>query len=254
MVEKVGEIIESSFDKKIANHVVSTFTDIERNFALNRWKECGLAGGHFVEAVRRALDLELFGTYEGFGSEDQLPPFGKDVMVDYITADGPQSYTRIIPYALKAIYNIRNNRGVGHLSEVEPSEMDATQILYSAKWTLAELVRLNSDLEPSGTRKLVEKIMEREISLVWRDEGIRRVLDPSMEAEDQVLVLLLDESPLDAKVLFESIGQASSYNFRERVLSPLHEKRLIHYDEDSGECRISPTGTEKAERIVIEQK
>lgn len=251
MIEAAERIIEDSFDAAVAKHLLSTFVSVERHFALGDWKECVVWGGHFVEATRRALDLKLFDTYVGFGEEDHLPPFGKDVMMKYIKADGHPSYTKIIPYTLKSIYNIRNNRGAGHLSKVSPGEMDATHVLYSAKWVLAEVIRLNSDLKASGTTEMVKAIMEREISLIWKEDGFRKVLETSLDANEQVLILLYDESPLPAKTLFESVEQANLYNFRNRVLRPLHEERLIFFNEDSGECRISPTGVIEAERLIV---
>ncbi|MBB3083292.1 hypothetical protein [Geodermatophilus sabuli] len=41
------------------------------------------------------------------------------------------------------LYDIRNNRGVGHAgADVDPNHMDATVVLYQSKWLVAELVRL----------------------------------------------------------------------------------------------------------------
>ena len=155
---------------------------------LGKWKPSELDAGHFVEAVRRVIELRLTGSFTPIGKG--LSAFNDKTLKAYESASGDQSYRVLLPRVLKSIYNIRNKRGVGHLSGFSPNEMDATLILYSAKWVLAELVRLESGLSIDETQSLVEEIVERRMELVWRDGEIVRVMDPSMKATDQAMVLL----------------------------------------------------------------
>lgn len=49
----------------------------------------------------------------------------------------------LVPRMMMGLYDSRNNRGVVHTgAEVEPNKIDATAVLYVAKWLVAELLRL----------------------------------------------------------------------------------------------------------------
>ena len=75
------------------------------------------------------------------------------------------------------LYDVRNNRGVGHAgSEVDPYQMDATVVLYTAKWLVAELVRLLHALTTDEATAVVEGLIQREVAWVWTHDNIRRVL------------------------------------------------------------------------------
>lgn len=244
---KIRNILKDSYNDEITEAIVDAYLEIESNFVLEKWKASELDAGHFVEAVRRLLELELFGSYTAFS--DKLEPFHDGVLTKYEQATGNHdSYRMIIPRTLKAVYNIRNKRGVGHISDVSPNEMDAAFILYSAKWVLAELVRLNSKMSATETQKLMDKIVERKIGLLWKEEDVTRVLDTNLVSKEQVLVLLYDESPRSEDELRSIIEYSNKTNFK-KILTKLHRNRLIEY-RDNGECLISPTGIEEAEEII----
>jgi len=49
----------------------------------------------------------------------------------------------LIPRLLPVLYEIRNNRGVGHVGgDVDPNHMDAEAVQAMASWVMAELVRI----------------------------------------------------------------------------------------------------------------
>jgi len=56
---------------------------------------------------------------------------------------------------LIAQYEIRNNRGVGHVGgDVDQNHMDAKIVVEMAKWTIAELIRLfHSAWDPGEGRR-----------------------------------------------------------------------------------------------------
>jgi hypothetical protein len=248
---KVLDILENNYNYEISEHVVHSYLDIERKFSLQKWKASELDAGHFVEAVRRVLEFELFGSYTPFS--DSLEPFHDGVLSKYEQATGNHdSYRMLIPRTLKAIYNIRNKRGVGHISEVSPNEMDSSFILHSSKWILAELVRLNSSMTISKTKAIVNKIVERSIDLLWKYGDVTRILDTNIVTRDKTLVLLYDDSPKSDSELRSIVEYKNRTNF-ESILNNLHSRRLIEY-KGSGECHISPKGVEKAEEIIEESE
>ncbi len=244
------DILSSGFDLTIASAIVEAYMEIESNFVLSKWKPSELDAGHFVEAVRRALDLELNGSYVPINRS--LPRFDDRLLRQYEQSTGDQSYRILIPRALKSIYNIRNKRGVAHISDVNPNEMDATLILYTAKWVLAELVRLKSGLPTVETQVLVDDVVERQFSVVWKHEDITWILVPEMSARDQVLVLLYDSSPQTDEIIRNSVGYKNPTNFK-KILKRLHDKKLIYYSTD-GQCRITSTGIINSEGILKQYK
>lgn len=243
----VHQTLETAYGTPIAERLLSAYLEIESNYSLGKWKASELDAGHFVESARRLLEQELFGHYTSFSSK--LKAFDDSVLRQYEQATGnDDSYRMLIPRSLKAIYNIRNKRGVGHIAGVSPNELDSTYILYTVKWVLAELVRLNSGLSVSDTQRLVDEIVERKVSLIWKTADFTRILNPGMRTRDKVLVLLYDENPRSAEDLRNIVEYKNKSNFT-KLLRRLHKDALVHYGND-GRCTISPSGLIEAEKIV----
>src|SRR5262249_17697761 len=137
-----------------------------------------------------------------------------------------------IPRMLLGLYDIRNNRGVGHVGgDVDPNHMDAEQVLSTASWLMAELVRIFHGVTTAEAQQTVDTLVERRTPLIWEVEGVKRVLDTKMKTRDRALVLL-HHSPgwVSAKELFDWIEYSTLANFRRDVLRPLHRARLIEFD------------------------
>ncbi len=150
---QIDRILEQAFGQDIAMHILQAYREILDNFLLKKWKTSELDAGHFVEAVRRAIEKELFGTSTPFTKK--LPDFNDVALKGYENAQGDESFRMLIPRNLKSVYNIRNKRGVGHAGVVSPNEMDATYILFSVKWVLCAIIWLKSGLSISETQRLV---------------------------------------------------------------------------------------------------
>ena len=104
----------------------------------------------------------------------------------------PRSVRIQIPRMLVALYEIRNNRRVGHVGgDVDPNHMDAVAVVYMAKWLVAELVRIFHDVDMRTASEIVDALVEREIPIVWSvDEKKKRVLSANMSRPRKTLLLL----------------------------------------------------------------
>lgn len=92
---------------------------------------------------------------------------------------------------LIALYEIRNNRGVGHVGgEVDANHMDAVAVRYMAKWLVTELVRVFHNLDTTAATEVVDALVEREIPVIWQVGDRRRVLQPKLSMKDRMLLLL----------------------------------------------------------------
>lgn len=246
----VEKVLRSAYPGNLVERLLEAFEEIETNFSRGKWKASELDAGHFVEVARRIVELETLGSFTPIG--DKLPHFNQGTLTKYEQGQGNESYRILIPRVLWATFAVRNKRGVAHVGLVSPNEADASVIRANARWVMAELVRLNSNLSADETTSLIHDLVKKEAPLVWSIGEKDRVLDPSMVAKNQVLVLLYADSPRNEQELYESVGYSRLRNFR-NVLRHLHEKRWIEYS-DEGQCHLSPTGEVEAERILHESQ
>lgn len=171
--------------QEIGEALASTYSDIVEHYVLRKWKSAGLDAGHFVEAARRFLELKLFGSATPISKA--LSQFNEATLKKYADASGDEAYRILIPRTLWALFALRNKRSIGHLGAVPASELDAALLLNGAKWVLAEIIRLESNLTVDETRQLVADVIARQQPVIWREGGITRVLDSSMDARQRCL-------------------------------------------------------------------
>src|SRR2546423_9437344 len=89
----------------------------------------------------------------------------------------PRSIRIQIPRMLVALFEIRNNRNVGHVGgDVDPNHMDAVCVLQMSKWIVAELVRVFHNVDVDTATEIVDTLVERETPLIWEVNGLKRVL------------------------------------------------------------------------------
>jgi hypothetical protein len=235
--------------------LLNTYKEIASNYVERRWEPSELNGGKFCEAVYSIINGAVTGSFPD-------RPSGPDNMAQACralegkpanaTLIGDKSLRVYIPRMLIPLYDIRNNRGVGHIGgDVDPNYMDATAVFSAASWILAELVRIFHSTNTAEAQSSVDALVERKLPLVWSVAGVRRVLDSSMPTSDQVLVLLYGEPAAVAdKELSNWVEYSSPSMFRTRVLEPLHKARFIEFDRKAGNVHISPLGTREVENRI----
>src|SRR5439155_23977972 len=103
----------------------------------------------------------------------------------------PRSVRVQIPRVLIALYEIRNNRGVGHVGgDVDPNLMDATVVVAMSKWIVAELIRVFHTVSTEEAQHMVEAAVERSLPIVWKVGDVLRVLKTKIAAKEKALILL----------------------------------------------------------------
>jgi hypothetical protein len=249
MENKVKSILKHASDNALANLIVGTFQEVEKNFYLGSWKSSELDAGHFVEAVRRFIEFKLFGKYTALNKSLSL--FNDTTIQSYMNASGDDSYRIHIPRVLLGIYGIRNKRGVGHLSLISPNYQDASLILSSIKWVLAELLRLNSNVSIDDTIALVDQIVERNVEGLWEHGTITRILVEGLSIKEQILFLLFNSNVNNDEEL-RSIIEYKNQNYFKKILRDFHTDRFIEY-LPSGECILTPKGAKVAEMVTLKK-
>ena len=189
----------------LRNDVLGAFNEILTNFREGRWEPAELNGGKFCEAVYTVLDGHLRGGGGAFAARASKPKnFPKacsDLAERFEKEEGNHSARILIPRILPGLYDIRNNRGVGHVGgDVDPNRMDAMVVVSMSKWVLAELVRILHCLPTDTATSIVDGLVEREIAWVWRTDDVRRVIHTGLTWKEKTLVLLYSEAAPGRKV------------------------------------------------------
>lgn len=247
-IDKVRQILEINYDKNISDKIIESYLEIEQNYFLKKWKPSELDAGHFVESVRRLIEFEMNnGIYTSF--TDKISNFSDATLKTYEQATSiNESFRILIPRILKSVYNIRNKRGVGHIKDISPNEMDATLILYNIKWILSEIIRLKSSLSIDATQNLIDKIVERNIGIIWQEDNIVRILNSKIPTREQILILLYNFNKKNIDELRDIIEYKNKSNFKSLV-QKLHSDRLIEF-KSTGECLITSKGKIFSEIVI----
>lgn len=229
--------------------LLSEYRSITRNYAEHRWKPSELAGGIFCEIVYAILQGHASGTYAATLSKP--PNFAEACRRLENNVQVPHSFQILIPRVLIALYNVRNNRGVGHAGgDVDSNHMDATLVLSMSSWVMAELVRVFHTLPIKEAQSLVDTLADRRIPLVWEGGSMRRVLDPKLAIWEQIILLLGSKSDMASVAeLLEWTG-CKNKNYFMKTLRELHAKRWVELSKDEVSVEILPPGTLQSAQIV----
>jgi len=229
--------------------LLAEYESIVQNYSEHRWLPSELSGGKFCEIVFTILDGFAQGAYAANPSKpsnfvDACRRLEQHTHV-------PRSFQILIPRLLLALYEVRNNRGVGHVSgDVDPNHMDATFVVSNCNWVIAELVRVYHNLSTKEAQQVVDTLVERRIPLIWEGEDMRRVLNPKMVLQSQVLLLL---STSIGKIATSDLFRWTGYKVQKyflKLLRSMHAKRLIDLSADEKTAIILPPGASEAAKII----
>jgi hypothetical protein len=242
----------SAIPTTLREELIQALNEIERNFKESRWEPSELNGGKLCEVVYSILKGYINGSYPASASKPRN-------MVDACKnfEQSPSTFSRSvriqIPRMLTALYEIRNNRGVGHVGgDVDPNHMDAVCVLQMSKWVVAELIRIFHNVSTQEASDAVEALSDRDIPLIWQIDGISRVMDNSLSMLDKTLVLLYGQpSGINESDLVSSIEHSNPSIYRRDVLKKAHKKRLLEYNATTKKTTISPLGIQHVESKIL---
>lgn len=226
----------------LQTELVDALNKITTDFRENRWEPSELNGGKLCEVVYTIIRGHADGSFPNSAQKPRN-------MVDACHAlkqetQLPRSLRIQIPRMLVALYEIRNNRGVGHVGgEVDPNHMDAIAVLYMSKWIVAELIRVFHNIDPAEASAAVDSLVERELQVVWTVNGKKRILANNLTLRDKTFLLLYSEpDTVDEADLCTWVEAANPRSYRRDVLRKAHRERLVEYDEEKRTVQLSPKG------------
>ena len=233
----------------LRDELLHAFNEIVTNFRNGKWEPSELNGGKLCEVVYTILKGHTDSSYPAKAAKprDMVTACRQ---LEQASSSFPRAIRIQIPRVLIALYEVRNNRGVGHVGgEVDPNHMDATMVLHNARWVMAELIRVFHNVDITTATAAVEALTEREVPLIWSINGQKRILSGALKTKEKVLLLLYSQSTavVSESDLVAWTEHSNAAVFRRDILGKGHKARLWEYDKRAKTISLSPLGITEVE-------
>jgi hypothetical protein len=249
MTEVLPKDALAQLPTKLREELVASLQKIISNFRERRWEPSELNGGKLCEVIYSILRGHVDGSYPAASYKPSNMVDDARALEKADSAKFPRSVRIQIPRMLIALYEIRNNRGVGHVGgDVDPNLMDAVAVMAMAKWLVAELVRMFHDVDTDQASAIVDALVERELPLIWEVGDKKRLLSTKLTMREKTLLLLYGHPDgLHEKTLVDWLEHSNATVYRRDILAKCHQAKLIEYDKTTKIARISPLGVDFVE-------
>lgn len=244
----------SAIPSGLRDPLIKEYQENVQNFLEQRWRPSELSGGHFSEIVYTILDGHAKGAYAS--SPSKPASFVTACRALESNSHVPRSFQILIPRMLPVLYEVRNNRSVGHTGgDVDPNHMDSVAVLSMCSWIMGELVRVYHGLSTtSEAQAIVDALVEIRLPIIWTKGNVKRILDPKLKLPAQILLLVATSVPsATVQQLLEWIEAANKNHFM-NTLRDLHDRRMVEFDQKGGTVEILPPGTAAVQQMIREKK
>jgi hypothetical protein len=243
----------ASIPAGLRDPLLAELNGIATTYRLRKWEPSELKVGKLCEIVYTILAGMVA---PPFAAKPTKPKSMEKACQDL--ANAPMTFPRTLrltmPRVIVGLYEIRNDRGVGHAGgDVDPNHMDATMVLAGAKWLVAELIRIHHNVETATATQVVDALVERTVPGIWTNGVVRRVLPRGLTRKQETLLLIYGATgPARVAELVGSIEAPSVNDYRKDVLTPMHADRLIEFDRTAQTVVILPPGEAQVESELAE--
>lgn len=226
----------------LAKDLVEQFVAIRRDVVTGTLERS--TPGKFVETVVQVLQ------YLERQSFDKAPKVD-DYLKNLESRQGNLSddLRLVVSRVARAIYTLRNKRGIAHKDGVDPNVYDLRYLYASAQWVLSEFVRhaLESDMETAN--QLVE-FVQLPVDPLVEDFGDRRLVLSDGTARQEILMLLKHYYPefVPVSQIHRDMDRRDASTVS-NIIRTTRTKRLIEGDKDRG-YKLTRTGYREATDLV----
>lgn len=230
MRAEIRASLVSAYDEVLVDELLEAQEDAKRNFYLGGLRLAGVEGGRFAEAAFRMLQEETTGTFTPLGTSLDTSKTIRDLAA-LPRATYLDSVRLHIPRTLRVIYDIRNNRDIAHLGDgIDPNLQDATLVATCMDWTLAEFLRMHHNVTANEAQILVDELVGRSAPIIQDFDGFLKLLDSSLAASDQCLVLLYQRGGAGAEFseLQEWVHPKAKSNLRRTLNRLVDDRAQLH--------------------------
>jgi hypothetical protein len=254
MIDRIRAQLEGRFDAAIVDELLTAYVHAKRHYYAGDHRQNAVEGGRFCEAAFRILQqaIDPAGTFTPIGSS--LPSVDK--MLHQLENHRGQSKLHTvkwqqdsvglhIPRALRVIYNIRNQRDAAHLADgIDPNKQDATLVVSTMDWVVAEFVRLYHNVPANEAFQLVQGLVSPKVPAIQEFDGEPMVLNRNLNCEQCVLLLLYRAGSPGAQ--WHQLYKWIPTNFRRNLQSTLDSFESTYYyvrfNDSTGYYTLTATG------------
>jgi hypothetical protein len=255
MKQAIRTSLVAAYDPALVDELLEAYEEAKNNYYLGGLRLSAVEGGRFAEAAFRMLEQETTGQFTPLGRS--LP--GTDKLIERMeklpSAAHPDSVRLHIPRALRVVYDIRNKRDAAHLADnIDPNLQDATLVVSTLDWVMAEFVRLHHNVSANEAQAIVEELITRSAPVVQDFDGFLKLLKPGLAASEQLLVFLYQRGPQGASYqeLEGWVHRRSRPNLRRTLTQLTHDKLWVHETNDNHYV-ITRTGQREVEKRKLVQ-
>jgi len=234
----------------LKNPLISEYNSIIQHYLERRWTASELSGGKFCEIIYTILDGYAQGTFASVPAKPSNFVDACKRLESYTHV--PRSFQILVPRMLPALYEIRNNRSVGHVGgDVDSNSMDSQAVVSISSWVMGELIRVFHNVSIQEAEKFVNYITHRKIPLVWETDKVKRILNPKISLKDQILLLISSSS--SKTNIFDLLAWTECKNktYFNKTLRGLHKTRMIEMSSQEKEVEILPVGMTVVEKLIV---
>lgn len=227
VVERLIQALTVSLPAELVCHLMEHFLALRQDVLTRTLGRS--APGKFVETLVQMLQHLETGRYEATPKVDEYLRNldSRGLSLD----DGLRVCAARVG---RAMYTLRNKRGIAHKGEVDPNTYDLAFLYAAAQWVLAELVRSVAHISMQDAGSLIQYIGAPAGTLV-EDFADRRVVLKDLTIKEEILVLLHSYYP----ELTSSQAIVSCLHRRTRKavgnsLRALWSAKLVERDDGNG--------------------
>lgn len=240
----------NALDARHVSACLKHFGGAVHAFEDENWEESILKAGKFVEAAIKAIakhaGLHILGGRK-FKLNVLITQLEK---LDCQVLDDALRLT--IPRACRLIYDISSNRGARHdTDEVNPNKMDATVLVETMSWILAELVRYSQKgmVNPDKAVRVIDALMEKKYPAIENIDGRIYINKDNMSATN-VAILILNYRYPERTGWGYLIEMLRRHGFTEKNAKVAVSRITNFVDDDENKgLRLRGSGRQKAVQI-----
>jgi hypothetical protein len=246
MLDQIATGLKSHLPGKLVDELLSAYQEAKHNFFLGGLRLSEVEGGRFCEAAFRLLEHVIKGS-----STDLNRSLDTEKLIIALSNSPktfPDSVRLHMPRALRVVYDIRNNRDAAHLADgIDPNLQDASLVVSTLDWILAELVRIYHNVSADEAQRIIERLVVRRVPVIENFDGFLKVLNPSLPVSGYVLVLLYERGSAGATFaeLESWVRPSMRANLRRTLNGMVDDKAQLH--ESGGVLKLTKLGRQEVE-------
>jgi hypothetical protein len=248
MIDELSETL-NVIPERFRNSLISEFLEANESYLKSDWEKVGLKAGKICEIIYSIISGYCKNEYSAEIEKPQKNFIDSCRAFESQPKKIPDSIRLYIPRLLIAVYDIRNNRNIGHANvSILPNHTDAALLLGVVKWLMCELIRNFSN---KNIDHLLLQISATINPFYWEEKDRRRILVDGLDMDEKILVHLYFANlttSLDKLKKWMDVKNIS--HFKQRNLRRLHSKKMIDFDDTNKRVSLLPNGTKIVESFI----